>query len=155
VHPELRPRSRRAQGAEGRERGGKPLDGFEIVAAVPGALTDDPPTAHEAIRGELPTHFSLPFYGTTIEASGYRADIAAFDGRRATPPECVTRAAARTRRVRLQTRVPRLHGGPICQTAIRCPADFLELPGSRCSSRRKGDAPSAGLCCLAAGTPIT
>jgi alkanesulfonate monooxygenase SsuD/methylene tetrahydromethanopterin reductase-like flavin-dependent oxidoreductase (luciferase family) len=44
----------------GRERAGKSLDGFEIVAAVPGALTDDPGAAHDAIRSELLTYFSLP-----------------------------------------------------------------------------------------------
>jgi alkanesulfonate monooxygenase SsuD/methylene tetrahydromethanopterin reductase-like flavin-dependent oxidoreductase (luciferase family) len=35
---------------EGRERAGEPLDGFEIVAAVPGALTGDPAGAYDAIR---------------------------------------------------------------------------------------------------------
>jgi alkanesulfonate monooxygenase SsuD/methylene tetrahydromethanopterin reductase-like flavin-dependent oxidoreductase (luciferase family) len=64
---------------EGRELAGKPATGFEIVAAVPAALTDDPSTAHEAIRGELLTYFSLPFYRTMLERSGYGADIAAFD----------------------------------------------------------------------------
>jgi F420-dependent oxidoreductase-like protein len=64
---------------EGRELAGKPATGFEIVAAVPAALTDDPRTAHEAIRGELLTYFSLPFYRTMLERSGYGADIAAFD----------------------------------------------------------------------------
>jgi alkanesulfonate monooxygenase SsuD/methylene tetrahydromethanopterin reductase-like flavin-dependent oxidoreductase (luciferase family) len=64
---------------EGRELAGKPATGFEIVAAVPADLTDDPPTAHEAIRGELLTYFSLPFYRTMLERSGYGADIAAFD----------------------------------------------------------------------------
>jgi probable F420-dependent oxidoreductase len=64
---------------EGRERGGQTMDGFEIVAAVPGALTDDPASAYTAIRGELLTYFSLPFYRTMLERSGYGGDIAAFD----------------------------------------------------------------------------
>jgi probable F420-dependent oxidoreductase len=64
---------------EGRERAGRSLQGFEIVAAVPGALTDDTLAAHEAIRGELLTYFSLPFYRAMLERSGYGADIAAFD----------------------------------------------------------------------------
>lgn len=65
--------------SEGRERAGRTLDGFEIVAAVPGALTDDPAAAYGSIRGELLTYFALPFYRTMLERSGYGADIAAFD----------------------------------------------------------------------------
>ncbi|MBV9413507.1 MAG: LLM class flavin-dependent oxidoreductase [Solirubrobacterales bacterium] len=64
---------------EGRVRAGKDMPAFEIVAAVPAALTDDPAGAYEAIRGELLVYFSLPFYRTMLERSGYGADIAAFD----------------------------------------------------------------------------
>jgi alkanesulfonate monooxygenase SsuD/methylene tetrahydromethanopterin reductase-like flavin-dependent oxidoreductase (luciferase family) len=67
---------------EGRERAGRPLDGFEVIAAVPGALTDEPTGAYAAIRGELMTYFSLPFYRAMLERSGYGADIAAFDATR-------------------------------------------------------------------------
>jgi probable F420-dependent oxidoreductase len=66
----------------GRERAGKDMDGFEIVAAIPGALTDDPAAAFDAIRSELLTYFSLPFYRTMLERSGYGEDIAAFDAAR-------------------------------------------------------------------------
>lgn len=66
----------------GRERAGKGLDGFEIVAAVPAALTDDTAAAYDAMRSELLTYFSLPFYRTMIERSGYGEDIAAFDAAR-------------------------------------------------------------------------
>ena len=55
---------------KGRERSGQTLAGFEIVAAVPGALTHDVAGAYEAIRGELLTYFSLPFYRTMLENSG-------------------------------------------------------------------------------------
>ena len=64
---------------EGRERAGRTLEGFEIVAAVPGALTDDVAGAYGSIRGELLTYFSLPFYRTMLERSGYGEDIAAYD----------------------------------------------------------------------------
>ncbi len=64
---------------EGRERAGKEMKGFEIVAAVPGALTDDAQAAYNAVRSELLTYFSLPFYRTMLERSGYADDIAAFD----------------------------------------------------------------------------
>jgi alkanesulfonate monooxygenase SsuD/methylene tetrahydromethanopterin reductase-like flavin-dependent oxidoreductase (luciferase family) len=64
---------------EGRERAGKSLEGFEVVAAVPAAATDDVAGAYHAIRGELLTYFSLPFYRTMIERSGYAGEIAAYD----------------------------------------------------------------------------
>lgn len=63
----------------GRERVGKDLDGFDIVAAVPSAVTDDPESARARLRGELVTYFSLPFYRKMIERSGYGADIKLFD----------------------------------------------------------------------------
>ena len=47
---------------EGRERVGKTLEGFEIVAAVPAAFTDDVAGAYAALRAELLTYFSLPEY---------------------------------------------------------------------------------------------
>jgi alkanesulfonate monooxygenase SsuD/methylene tetrahydromethanopterin reductase-like flavin-dependent oxidoreductase (luciferase family) len=63
----------------GRERAGKGLEGFDIVPAVPSALVDDPAVAFAAMRKELLTYFSLPFYRAMIERSGFEADIAAFD----------------------------------------------------------------------------
>ena len=64
---------------EGRERAGKGLDGFDIVAAVPAALTDDRAAVLEAMRGELVAYASLPFYRRMLEASGFGEEIAAFD----------------------------------------------------------------------------
>lgn len=64
---------------EGRERAGKSMDGFDVVAAVPAAVTDDPDAARDSARGELLTYFSLPFYRRMIEASGFAAEISAFD----------------------------------------------------------------------------
>jgi alkanesulfonate monooxygenase SsuD/methylene tetrahydromethanopterin reductase-like flavin-dependent oxidoreductase (luciferase family) len=64
---------------EGRERAGKGLEGFEVVAAVPAAATNDAGAAYDVIRGELLTYFGLPFYRTMIERSGYGTDIAAYD----------------------------------------------------------------------------
>jgi F420-dependent oxidoreductase-like protein len=65
--------------ARGRERAGKELDGFEIVAAVPAALTDDVDGAYATMRSELLTYFGLPFYRTMLERSGFGEDIAAYD----------------------------------------------------------------------------
>jgi alkanesulfonate monooxygenase SsuD/methylene tetrahydromethanopterin reductase-like flavin-dependent oxidoreductase (luciferase family) len=64
---------------KGREKAGKTIDGFDVVAAVPVGLTDDPGAAREAMRGQLLTYASLPFYRKMLEASGWSADIAAFD----------------------------------------------------------------------------
>jgi alkanesulfonate monooxygenase SsuD/methylene tetrahydromethanopterin reductase-like flavin-dependent oxidoreductase (luciferase family) len=64
---------------EGRERAGKTLDGFDVVAAVPAALTDDREAILDSIRGELVTYASLPFYRTMLERSGFGAELAAFD----------------------------------------------------------------------------
>jgi F420-dependent oxidoreductase-like protein len=63
----------------GRERAGKSLDGFDVVAAVPSAVTDDPEAARARLRGDLVPYFSLPFYRKMIDSSGYGEDIAGFD----------------------------------------------------------------------------
>jgi alkanesulfonate monooxygenase SsuD/methylene tetrahydromethanopterin reductase-like flavin-dependent oxidoreductase (luciferase family) len=63
----------------GRERAGKPLEGFDIVAAVPAAATDDPSAAWDAMRGDLLPYFGLPFYRAMLERSGFEDDIAAYD----------------------------------------------------------------------------
>ena len=63
----------------GREKAGKTLEGFDIVAAVPSAVVADPADAWAAMRRDLLTYFSLPFYRAMIEGSGFGEDIAAFD----------------------------------------------------------------------------
>jgi alkanesulfonate monooxygenase SsuD/methylene tetrahydromethanopterin reductase-like flavin-dependent oxidoreductase (luciferase family) len=65
--------------AEGRAKAGKPAEGFDIVAAVPSAVTGEPDQARAQLRSELIPYFSLPFYRKMIELSGYDDDIAAFD----------------------------------------------------------------------------
>jgi alkanesulfonate monooxygenase SsuD/methylene tetrahydromethanopterin reductase-like flavin-dependent oxidoreductase (luciferase family) len=63
----------------GRERAGKGLEGFDIVTAVPTAVTDDTSAAHDAMRTDLLPYFGLPFYRAMIERSGFGSDITAFD----------------------------------------------------------------------------
>ncbi|HST54430.1 MAG TPA: LLM class flavin-dependent oxidoreductase [Solirubrobacteraceae bacterium] len=63
----------------GRERAGKTLDGFDIVPAVPAALTDDRASAYAAMRRDLIPYFGLPFYRAMIERSGFGEDIAGYD----------------------------------------------------------------------------
>jgi len=63
----------------GRRRAGKALYGFEIVAAVPLAVTADPGAAMTAFRAELARYAALPFYRAMLEASGLGAELAAYD----------------------------------------------------------------------------
>jgi alkanesulfonate monooxygenase SsuD/methylene tetrahydromethanopterin reductase-like flavin-dependent oxidoreductase (luciferase family) len=63
----------------GRERSGKDLDGFDIVAAVPAAITEDAEEARARMRQDLIPYASLPFYRTMLERSGFGDEIAAFD----------------------------------------------------------------------------
>ena len=60
---------------KGREKAGKPFDGFDIVAAVPSAVTDDPGSAREVMRNDLTPYFHLPFYRAMIERSGFEPDL--------------------------------------------------------------------------------
>lgn len=63
----------------GRERAGKSIDGFDVVAAVPSAVTDDPDAVRETMRADLIPYMSLPFYRSMLERSGFEDEIAAFD----------------------------------------------------------------------------
>jgi F420-dependent oxidoreductase-like protein len=60
---------------KGREKAGKPFDGFDIVAAVPSAVTDDAVSSREVMRTDLTPYFHLPFYRAMIERSGFEPDL--------------------------------------------------------------------------------
>jgi alkanesulfonate monooxygenase SsuD/methylene tetrahydromethanopterin reductase-like flavin-dependent oxidoreductase (luciferase family) len=81
---------------EGRAKAGKSLEGFDIVAAVPSAVTSEPEQARAQLRSELIPYFSLPFYRKMIELSGFGDDLAGFDsdGVDAISDEFVARLAA-------------------------------------------------------------
>ncbi|HWO49677.1 MAG TPA: LLM class flavin-dependent oxidoreductase [Solirubrobacterales bacterium] len=64
---------------KGRERAGKGLEGFDIVPAVPAAVTADRDATLERLRGDLVTYLSLPFYRSMLERSGFGGEIAGFD----------------------------------------------------------------------------
>ncbi len=64
---------------EGRERAGRTLDGFDVIAAVPSAVTDDVAGVYDVMRRDLLPYFGLPFYRAMLERSGFAADIAGFD----------------------------------------------------------------------------
>jgi alkanesulfonate monooxygenase SsuD/methylene tetrahydromethanopterin reductase-like flavin-dependent oxidoreductase (luciferase family) len=63
----------------GRDQAGLSLEGFDIVAAVPSAVTGETEEARARLRTELTTYFSLPFYRGMIERSGFADDVAGFD----------------------------------------------------------------------------
>lgn len=78
---------------EGRERAGKTLDGFDVVAAVPSGVVEDAADAHAALRRELIPYFGLPFYRAMIERSGFGDEIAAFDAAAAAGDAAAMQAA--------------------------------------------------------------
>jgi hypothetical protein len=63
----------------GRNRAGKSIAGFHILAAVPSAMTHDRATALAGVRNELHRYFGLPFYRAMFQAAGFAGDVAAFD----------------------------------------------------------------------------
>ncbi len=65
--------------AEGRAKAGRDPDGFDIVAAVPSSVTDDPEAARERLRGELVPYFGLPYYRAMLERSGLDPDAGPTD----------------------------------------------------------------------------
>src|SRR5437899_4249267 len=69
----------------GRRRAGKTLEGFEIVVAVPLAVTDDRAGALASFRTELVRYVTLPFYRAMMEASGLGEALRAYDRDGAVP----------------------------------------------------------------------
>lgn len=69
----------------GRHRAGKSLAGFQIVAAVPLAVTDDRATAQEAFGAELVRYLQLPFYRAMLVAANLGDQLAVFDREGRTP----------------------------------------------------------------------
>lgn len=61
----------------GRERTGKSLEGFEIVAGIDACLTSDRTAALDAYRGTVQRYASLPFYRKMMDASGYKDQLEA------------------------------------------------------------------------------
>jgi alkanesulfonate monooxygenase SsuD/methylene tetrahydromethanopterin reductase-like flavin-dependent oxidoreductase (luciferase family) len=64
---------------EGLEAAGRPEDEFDVVAAVPIALSEDPESARATFRQDLIPYASLPFYRAMLEASGFGDELAVFD----------------------------------------------------------------------------
>jgi alkanesulfonate monooxygenase SsuD/methylene tetrahydromethanopterin reductase-like flavin-dependent oxidoreductase (luciferase family) len=76
----------------GRAKAGKSLEGFEVVASVPVAHTDNVETTTVLFKEELTRYLRLPFYRAMLAASGFGQDLAAFDrdqGRSASPGRAI------------------------------------------------------------------
>src|SRR5438445_10713059 len=63
----------------GRRRAGQTLAGFEVVAAVPLAVTDARAAAMAAFRAELKRYLEQPFYRAMMQAAGLGDGVTAFD----------------------------------------------------------------------------
>ena len=64
----------------GREKVGKSLDGFEVVAAIDACVTSDRSAALETYQKTLDRYAALPFYRKAMEAGGYDPDVLAAIG---------------------------------------------------------------------------
>jgi F420-dependent oxidoreductase-like protein len=58
-----------------REKAGKTMDGFEVVAAVPVSLTTDRERALDVFRKTVAGYASLPYYRKMMDASGLKEDL--------------------------------------------------------------------------------
>ena len=62
--------------AAARQKVGKTMDGFEIVAAVPVCLTSDRAAALDVFRQTVERYANLPYYRKMMDASGFKAELA-------------------------------------------------------------------------------
>ncbi len=61
----------------GRARAGKSMDGFEVVAAIPVCLTLDRAAGQDVFRKTVERYAMLPYYRKMMDASGFKAELAA------------------------------------------------------------------------------
>lgn len=63
--------------AAGRQKAGKSIEGFEIVAAVPVCLTSDRAGAQAVFRATVERYANLPYYRKVLDASGFKTELEA------------------------------------------------------------------------------
>jgi probable F420-dependent oxidoreductase len=114
----------------GRARAGLGLDGFEIVAAVPLAVTDEPAAAHRAFAAELTRYLTLPFYRAMLEASGLGDGVRAFDREGAVPDTLVEALGGVGDAARARAYVAAYRAAGVTLPAIR-PITFPDAPWYR------------------------
>ena len=59
----------------GREKAGKSIEGFEIVAVIPVCLTSDRDGAQKVFRQTVERYSNLPFYRKVMDASGFKDEL--------------------------------------------------------------------------------
>jgi F420-dependent oxidoreductase-like protein len=59
----------------GRQKAGKTMEGFEIVAAINVCLTSDRPAALAVFRQTVERYANLPYYRKMMDASGFKAQL--------------------------------------------------------------------------------
>ena len=114
----------------GRRRAGKALAGFEIVAAVPLAVTNDAAAARDAFRGELARYLSLPFYRAMLESSGHGASIKRFDAGQPADDALVDALGAIGDAARCRAYVDAYRAAGVTLPAVR-PITFPDAPWYR------------------------
>jgi alkanesulfonate monooxygenase SsuD/methylene tetrahydromethanopterin reductase-like flavin-dependent oxidoreductase (luciferase family) len=114
----------------GRRRAGRTLEGFEIVAAVPLAVTDDTAAARKAFGSELARYLALPFYRAMLEASGLGGGLRAFDREGVVPDALVEALGAVGDVVRARAYVAAYRAAGVTLPAIR-PITFPDAPWYR------------------------
>jgi F420-dependent oxidoreductase-like protein len=63
--------------AAGRQKVGKSMEGFEVVAAVPACLTSDRAGALDVFRETVTRYANLPYYRKMMDASGFKDELEA------------------------------------------------------------------------------
>jgi len=61
----------------GRQKVGKSMEGFEVVAAVSVCLTSDRAAGQAVFRQTVERYASLPYYRKMMDASGFKAELEA------------------------------------------------------------------------------
>jgi F420-dependent oxidoreductase-like protein len=60
----------------GREKAGRTMEGFEIVAAISVCVTSDRPAAFAVFRHTVQRYANLPFYRKVMDAGGFESQLA-------------------------------------------------------------------------------
>lgn len=60
----------------GRQKIGKDLEGFEVIAAIPICLTSDRAAGRDVFRQTVTRYASLPYYRKMMDASGFKDELA-------------------------------------------------------------------------------
>lgn len=114
----------------GRRRAGKALEGFEVIAAVPLAVTGDPGRAMDAFRVELARYLSLPFYRAMFEKASLAEEVRAFDREGQTPLAFARAVGAVGDAAAARALVEAYRAAGVTLPAVR-PITFADAPWAR------------------------